>query len=110
MEECIFCKIARKDIPVNVLYEDDDVLVFPDQKPVKPVHLLIIPKQHVQELMKVEDSELFGKLFSVVQKAAKKTGLDKKGFRVVINAGGAQEIQHLHIHLLGPMGIKAKME
>lgn len=109
MDDCIFCKLIRKEIPTTVVYEDDDVFVFNDLQPKKPVHLLIIPKKHIQELMNVEDPELFAKLFSVVQKMAKEKGLDTQGFRISINGGGAQEVQHLHIHLMGPMGANATM-
>jgi histidine triad (HIT) family protein len=109
MEDCIFCKLIRKEIPTNVVYEDDDVFVFNDMHPIKPIHLLVIPKKHIHELMKVEDPQLFAQLFSVVQKMAKEKGLDTQGFRIRINGGGAQEVQHLHIHLMGPMGSNVAM-
>ncbi len=101
--DCIFCKIRDKQIPAKLLYEDEDVMVFPDLNPVKPVHLLIVPKQHIPELLAVEEPVLFQKLFSVVQQMIKREGLKDKGYRVVINGGGAQLVPHLHIHLMGPL-------
>jgi histidine triad (HIT) family protein len=109
MNDCIFCKIAKQEIPKEFLYEDDDVMVFPDIHPVRPVHLLVIPKKHVNELIAVEDATLFPKLFSVVQTMVKKEGLADKGYRVTINGGGAQLINHLHIHVTGPLKNTAKL-
>lgn len=100
--DCIFCKIANKEIEKKFYYEDDDVMVFPDMHPVRPVHLLIVPKQHVAELIAVEDPELFKKLFVVVQRMISREGLRDKGYRITINGGGAQLVNHLHIHLTGP--------
>ncbi len=104
MENCIFCKIATGAIKKEFLYEDDDVMVFPDIQPVKPVHLLIVPKKHIAEFMALEDKDLLQKLFTVVQNMIKREGLTDKGHRIGINGGGAQAIDHLHIHLMGPMG------
>ena len=103
MENCIFCKLRDKQVPAKILYEDEDVLVFPDIHPVRPVHLLIIPKEHVQELVMVDQPVLFQKLFAVVQQMIKREGLNDKGYRVTINGGGAQYVNHLHIHLTGPL-------
>ena len=101
--DCIFCKLRDKQVPAKILYEDEDVIVFPDIHPVRPVHLLIIPKQHVQELLLVEEPVLFQKLFMVVQNMIKREGLADKGYRVTVNGGGAQYVNHLHIHLTGPL-------
>lgn len=106
MADCIFCKIAKKEIPNEFVYEDGDIMVFDDINPAKPVHLLIVPKKHVHELL-FSDSKLHVKLMKTVQAMVKKSKLDSKGYRVVINGGGAQAIDHLHIHLMGPMGKKA---
>lgn len=103
MEDCIFCKIARKEIPKEFTYEDEDVMVFPDIHPVKPVHLLIVPKKHIPELAAVDEPDMFQKLFVVAQKMIAKESLEGKGYRVVINGGGAQVIDHLHVHLMGPI-------
>ena len=101
MEHCIFCKIIRKEIPTEIVFENDDVLVFPDLHPRAPVHLLIIPKMHVEEFVKVEESELFKKVFDVVSLMIKKQGLEKDRYKITINGGGLQEVDHLHIHLYG---------
>ena len=104
MSDCLFCKFVTGEIKKDFLYEDDDVVVFADIHPLKPVHLLIIPKKHVTEFQAVEDPILFQKVFSVVAKMIKREGLTDKPHRIGINGGGAQEIDHLHIHLMGPMG------
>jgi len=109
MEQCIFCKIVRKEIPKEFIYEDDDVVVFDDLHPVRPVHLLIIPKEHVSELLAVKNPALFQKLFTVVQKMITENALSDKGYRVSANGGGAQVIDHLHLHLMGPMTKTAVM-
>lgn len=103
MNDCIFCKIAKKEIPAKFIYEDDDVMAFPDIHPVKPVHILIVPKKHVTEFQAVEDTVLFQKIFHVVQQMIKREGLSDKPHRIGINGGGAQDIDHLHVHLMGPM-------
>jgi histidine triad (HIT) family protein len=102
--DCVFCKIRDKQIPAKIIYEDNDVVVFPDIHPAKPVHLLIVPKKHVDDFLSVEDTTLFSKLFSVAQKMISREGLKDKGFRLVVNGGGAQLVPHLHIHLMGPIG------
>jgi len=107
--DCIFCKIINKEIEVKILYEDEDVIVFPDANPVKPIHLLTIPKKHIEDFEQVEETELFGKLFHVVQNMVAREGLKDKGFRVVVNGGGAQMVRHLHIHLMGPIGKTAAL-
>ena len=103
MDNCIFCKIAKKEIPKEFIYEDEDIMVFPDIKPVKPIHLLIIPKNHIKELHVLDNPVLFEKIGSVVQQMILKMQLDNKGYRVVINGGGAQLVDHLHVHLMGPI-------
>ncbi len=103
MDDCIFCKIARKEIPKEFTYEDDQIMVFPDIKPVKPIHLLIIPKTHIKELHALDNPVLFEKLGTVIQQMVLKMQLENKGYRVVINGGGAQLVDHLHVHLMGPM-------
>ncbi len=101
--DCVFCKIIRKELPAEIVYEDEEVLVFPDIHPVKPVHLITIPKKHLSELSEVAP-DLLQKLMEVVKKVAKEQGLSGgKGYRVGINAGGAEAIPHFHIHLMGPM-------
>lgn len=108
--DCIFCKIVNKQLEAKILYEDEDVIVFPDINPIKPVHLLIIPKQHIADFIEVGDTALFSKIFTVVQNMVAREGLKDKGFRIVINGGGAQLVPHLHIHLVGPLGKNASVE
>lgn len=102
--DCIFCKIARNEIPSQKLYEDDEIVAFNDLEPQAPVHVLIIPKAHISSANEItaENSDIIGKIFMVAAKIAKEQGLDK-GYRIVNNCGedGGQTVQHLHFHLLG---------
>jgi histidine triad (HIT) family protein len=107
--DCIFCQIRDKKSPATILYEDDEVMVFTNIQPVRSVHLLIIPKQHISDFLLVEDGDLLQKLFTIAQKMVKREGLQGKGFRVTVNGGGAQLIHHLHIHLIGPMTTTATL-
>jgi len=104
LENCIFCKIARGEIPSKKLYEDDEVLAFHDIQPVAPVHFLIIPKLHVPSLAEVDASHqpVLGKCLAMTGKLAREQGCTD-GFRVIINTGrvGRQEVYHVHIHVLG---------
>lgn len=104
MEDCIFCKIIKGEIPSEKVYEDDEVLAFKDIQPAAPIHVLVIPKKHIINLMEIsnEDSELMGKIVVVMQKIAKQLGVDEKGFRIISNCGpdSGQEVMHLHFHLL----------
>lgn len=109
MEDCIFCKIAGHVIPKEFTYEDEEIMAFPDIRPLKPVHILIIPKQHIEDFLDVDSPELIGKLGKVVQRVVREKGLMNKGYRVVVNGGGAQEVPHLHIHLMGPYPKAAAM-
>ncbi len=103
-ENCIFCKIARGDIPSRKVYEDDEVLAFHDINPVAPVHFLMVPKRHVVSLMETDESHqaLLGKMMLLAPRLASELGLEH-GFRVVINngKGGGQEVFHLHVHVIG---------
>lgn len=107
--DCLFCKIVAKEIPATVVYEDEDVMVFPDIHPVKPTHLILIPKKHVAEFIAVEEPVMFGKLMQVAQRVIREHGLATNGYRISINGGGAQDVNHLHIHIMGPMVRGAKM-
>ncbi|OGH23964.1 MAG: hypothetical protein A3J69_01295 [Candidatus Levybacteria bacterium RIFCSPHIGHO2_02_FULL_42_12] len=109
MNKCVFCAIRDREIPSNIIYEDEDVLVFPDIHPFKPVHLLIVPKKHIGDFLDLSNDDLFEKLKSVAQKMVREKGLKDTGYRVVVNGGGAQAINHLHVHLFGPMGRKASL-
>ncbi len=102
--DCLFCKIASGTIPVTHLFEDEEVLAFPDIHPQAPVHILIIPKRHFASLTHTTstDTELLGQLLSAAKEIAQQQHLDN-GFRLVINTGpdGGQTVDHLHVHLLG---------
>lgn len=102
MEDCIFCKIVRGEIPSNKVYEDEQVLAFYDIEPQAPVHILLVPKQHFTSVMDV-DSETFGYMQTIVKRLAEELGIAEKGFRIVINTGehGQQSVKHLHFHIMG---------
>ncbi len=109
MKNCVFCKIANRVIPKVFTYEDKDVMVFPDIHPVAPVHLLIMPKIHIADFLDIKDSELWDKLKIVIQNIVREQKIQDKGYRLVVNGGGAQIIDHLHIHLMGKIGQKVKI-
>jgi histidine triad (HIT) family protein len=109
MKNCIFCKIRDGIIPKKFIYEDKDLMVFPDIHPLKPIHLLIIPKKHIKDFLDIKDDKLWGKIRKVAQNLVKEQKLENKGYRVAVNGGGAQLVEHLHVHLLGPLSKTAKM-
>ena len=104
MSDCIFCKIARGEIPSKKIYEDEDIFAFHDIQPQAPVHFMIIPKQHIPSLNETDMSHqmVLGKLLAKAGELARGQGLTD-GFRTIINTGriGRQEVYHLHIHVLG---------
>lgn len=106
---CIFCKIAEGSIPSKKVYEDDRVLAFYDLEPQAPVHVLIIPKQHITSVNDIteENSSIIAYIFEVAAKLEKELDL-KNGYRIVNNCGedGGQSVQHLHFHLLGGRSMK----
>lgn len=104
MNTCIFCKIGSGEVAKEFTYQDQDVMVFPDINPFKPTHLLVVPKKHIEDFKDLTDKSVSEKINSVLQKMIKETGLDKNGYRLVINGGGAQQVNHLHVHLTGPWG------
>ena len=105
MEECIFCKIVKGEIPCTKVFEDESVLCFKDINPQAPFHVIIIPKKHISSLNELneEDSSLASHILFVCRDIACKFGIDKTGYRVVINCGedGGQTVKHMHFHLLG---------
>ena len=107
--DCIFCKIRDREIPKEFTYEDSGMMVFPDINPVKPIHLLIVPKKHIVDFLELEDNLILGKLASITQKMIKEKKLEDRGYRISINGGGAQIIEHLHFHLIGPLGSREKL-
>lgn len=104
MDDCIFCKIIKGEIPSEKVYEDEEILAFKDINPATPIHVLVIPKKHISTLMEIgqEDSELMAKIMQAIQKVAKQLGVDKSGFRLIANCGpdSGQEVMHIHFHLL----------
>ena len=104
MDECIFCKIVKGEIPSEKVYEDDEILAFKDINPAAPIHILVIPKKHIDSLAQVEkqDEPLLGKMHGVINKVAKEQGVLEKGYRLIVNCGkdSGQEVMHLHFHLL----------
>lgn len=104
MNDCLFCKIARGDIPSRKVYEDDEVFAFHDINPVAPVHFMMIPKLHLDSLAQAGEahSALLGRMLVLASRLAREQGLEN-GFRTVINTGkgGGQEVFHLHIHVIG---------
>ena len=104
MQDCLFCRIVRGEIPARKLYEDDDILAFHDINPVAPVHFLVIPKVHVASMAELEEqhAQVMGKLMVTIGRLAREQGC-VDGFRTIINTGrvGRQEVYHLHVHVLG---------
>lgn len=100
--DCIFCKLVNKEIPTQVVYEDDYVLAFNDMEPQAPVHILFVPKKHIKSNNEVEDELIIGKIFAAIRKVAKEKGFAEDGYRVVNNCGkdGGQTVEHLHFHLM----------
>ena len=105
MENCLFCKIAKKEIDSSIVYENDNILIFKDISPKAPVHLLAIPRQHIGSVMEIEklDSGTVKELFEAIASMAKKFELEEEGFRVVTNTGkgAGQSVDHLHFHIMG---------
>jgi histidine triad (HIT) family protein len=106
---CLFCKIANKEIPANIILEDENFLAFHDINPKAPVHILVIPKIHVDSFNEVTPETMAG-VTTFIQDVARETKIDESGYRVITNIGenGGQEVKHLHFHVLG--GAKLKWE
>ncbi|MCL2425036.1 MAG: histidine triad nucleotide-binding protein [Oscillospiraceae bacterium] len=104
MSDCLFCKIIAKEIPSKCVYEDDNVFAFRDISPQAPVHILVVPKEHIISVAELttENSLVVSKCFEAIAMIAENEGLNQ-GFRVITNsgAGGGQTVFHLHFHLLG---------
>ena len=113
MENCIFCKIIKKEIPASIVYEDNEIIAFRDVNPVAPVHILVIPKKHIESVieLKEEDELLIGKIYTVINKIVKQEQIDQQGFRAIVNCGedGGQEVKHLHYHILGGKKLGTKI-
>ncbi len=107
MKNCIFCKIINKEIPADVVFENNKVIVFKDINPKSPIHLLIVPKKHIPSINDIEekDIQIIGELFFIAKKVAEEVGVNNKGYKLVINVGegGGQEVFHIHLHLLAKL-------
>ena len=109
--DCIFCRIISGEIPSDILYQDEQVVAFRDINPKAPVHLLLVPRKHIESLAELSEDEasIMGHLVAVANRLAREAGISDKGYRLVVNSGpeGGQEVPHLHLHLLGgrQMGI-----
>lgn len=105
MEDCLFCKIIKGDIPSTKVYEDEFVYAFKDINPEAPVHILVVPKNHIKSINEIEeiDENLIGKIFLAIKKIAKEQGVAEQGYRVISNCGkdAGQTVMHLHFHILG---------
>ncbi len=99
---CIFCKIVAGEIPANKVLENDEFLAFHDINPKAPIHILIIPKRHIENFQSTPP-EIMAKMTPFIQEVAKELELDKTGYRLIVNNGkdGGQEVMHLHVHMLG---------
>ena len=110
---CIFCQIIDGKVPSNILYQDEEVIAFPDINPQSPTHLIIIPKRHIPSLSHLSKAELslIGHMVDVANQLAKKEGIAEKGYRLAINCGeqGGQMVPHLHMHLLGGKKLSDKL-
>lgn len=105
MEDCLFCKIIKGEVPADKVYEDEEILAFHDINPAAPIHILVIPKKHITSLayMTKEDEAIIGRIYGVINQIAEEKGFKQDGYRVIVNCGknGGQEVMHLHFHILG---------
>ncbi len=103
--DCIFCRVAAKQIPSQIVFEDEKVVAFRDLNPQAPTHILLIPRKHMASMADVQDADqtLLGDLMMAAKNIAKSEGLPKNGYRVVVNTGAnaGQTVFHLHLHLMG---------
>jgi histidine triad (HIT) family protein len=108
-KDCLFCRIAAGEIPSDIVFENERIVAFRDINPVAPVHILVIPKEHIASMahLKEEHQALTGEIMTSIQKLAEQEKLDD-GFRVVVNTGrdGGQTVSHLHFHLIGGRGLQ----
>jgi len=105
MTDCLFCRIIKKEIPSSIVFENDKVFAFKDINPVAPIHILIIPKEHIESALQIDqsNSDIIANIFEVAAIIAKEQKIADNGYRIVTNIGkdGGQAVPHLHYHLLG---------
>jgi histidine triad (HIT) family protein len=110
VDNCLFCRIARGEIPAKLAYQDDDVLAFHDIDPKAPVHVLIVPRAHIASINELDSTQahMIGKLHVVARDLAREMGVFAGGYRLVINTGkdAGQSVEHIHLHLLGGRHLK----
>lgn len=103
--DCLFCKIANKELESNIVFEDEHIIAFHDINPQAPVHILLIPKKHISTIneIQIEDTALVGHMVHIAKQIATDQNINNSGYRLVfnVNAGGGQEVYHIHLHLLG---------
>jgi len=113
MQDCLFCKIIKGEIPSDKVYENDYVLAFKDINPVAPVHVLVVPKLHIKDMNGIneDNSEYMSHVYLAIKEVAKITNVDEKGYRVICNCGedGGQVVHHIHFHLLGGKHLGSKI-
>ena len=113
MDNCLFCKIIKGEVPSNKVYEDDFVYAFRDIQPMAPVHVLMVPKVHISSVndLTEDNSDSVARIFAAAPNIAHQLGVDKSGYRIVSNCGedAGQTVFHLHFHLLGGQKLKTEM-
>ncbi len=111
--DCLFCKIVKKEQPADIIYEDEKFIAFNDIAPKAPIHILIVPKKHIQSVnhLEAEDKELIGGLILLAKQIAKERKISETGYKLIFNVGrgGGQIIDHIHLHLLGGWTDKVPM-
>ena len=107
-DDCLFCRIVRREIPASIMWEDEHALAFRDADPKSPIHVLVIPKRHVATLNEATDAVLLGRLLLAARELAEGEGIAQTGYRTVINTGAdaGQTVFHLHVHVLGGRHMK----
>lgn len=102
MSDCIFCKIANKEINSEIVYENESVVAFKDLNPRAKIHLLIVPKKHYETILDIDNDGVMKDIFKAVKEIANQYDIDEKGFRIINNCkeDGGQEVMHVHFHLL----------
>lgn len=113
MEDCIFCKIVNGEIPSKKVYEDEKILAFYDVNPEAPVHVLVIPKEHISSVNEINEknSKVISDIFIVINKIVSELGIAKDGYRIITNTGenGGQSVKHMHFHVLGGKKLPLKL-
>lgn len=110
MTDCIFCEIVKGEIPKDFRFKDENVVAFDDIHPVAKVHVLFISKAHIRAFEDLNDDDVLSSIRHGIQKIVVQTDLVGKGYKIIVNGGGGQGINHLHFHLIGPTGLNAPIK